>query len=168
MMSPISQNTAPAFIDNRDQTTGNPLVLEAKELHRHYRVGRGMFKGHAELRAVNGASFTLAAGRTLAVVGESGCGKSTLARLVTLIETPTSGSLSIDGIDVASADPATVKAMCIKEDFAVSSMERLPSGGTRVVLVTLDGADALRRALKGKVIDGAVERVPLRQRHEYG
>ncbi|WP_374309198.1 peptide ABC transporter ATP-binding protein [Dongia sp.] len=92
-------------------TAGNPLVLEAQDLHRHYRVNRGLFKGHAELRAVNGASFTLAAGRTLAVVGESGCGKSTLARLVTLIETPTSGSLAIDGVDVASADPEMIKAM---------------------------------------------------------
>ncbi|MGO8070718.1 ATP-binding cassette domain-containing protein, partial [Rhizobium leguminosarum] len=36
-------------------------------------------------------------GKTLAVVGESGCGKSTLARLVTMIENPTSGQLLIDG-----------------------------------------------------------------------
>ncbi|WP_374650763.1 peptide ABC transporter ATP-binding protein [Dongia sp.] len=103
--------TAPAVTDRRDMTAANPLVLEARDLHRHYRVGGGLWKAHAELRAVNGASFTLAAGRTLAVVGESGCGKSTLARLVTLIEQPTSGSLAIDGVDVASADPATIKAM---------------------------------------------------------
>ena len=47
------------------------------------------------------------AGHTLAVVGESGCGKSTLARLLTLIEKPTSGALMIDGEDVADADAAT-------------------------------------------------------------
>jgi dipeptide transport system ATP-binding protein len=110
-MSAQSATAAATVTDKRDMTAGNPLVLEAQDLHRHYRVNRGLFKGHAELRAVNGASFTLAAGRTLAVVGESGCGKSTLARLVTLIETPTSGSLAIDGVDVASADPETIKAM---------------------------------------------------------
>jgi dipeptide transport system ATP-binding protein len=111
MMPAATETATGTIIDIRDQSAGNPLVLEAKELHRHYRVGRGFWKGHAELRAVNGASFTLAAGRTLAVVGESGCGKSTLARLVTLIETPTSGSLAIDGVDVASASPETIKAM---------------------------------------------------------
>ena len=49
-------------------------VLEAQDLQRHYRIGRGWFKPAAVLKAVAGASFTLTAGRTLAVVGESGCG----------------------------------------------------------------------------------------------
>ena len=57
----------------------------------------------ALLKAVAGASFSLTAGRTLAVVGESGCGKSTLARMVTMIEKPTSGPLMIDGTDVVAA-----------------------------------------------------------------
>ena len=56
------------------------------------------------MKALDGVSFTLEAGRTLAVVGESGCGKSTLARLLTLIEPPTAGALLIDGEDVAHAD----------------------------------------------------------------
>ena len=76
-------------------------VLEATGLERHYTVRRGMFRGSAVLQALRGVSFELRAGRTLAVVGESGCGKSTLARLVTLIEPPSAGRLTIDGIDVA-------------------------------------------------------------------
>jgi len=82
----------------------NPLVLEAHELTREYRVRRGLFGAAATVKAVNGVSFTLAAGKTLAVVGESGCGKSTLARLLTMIEPPTSGRLVITGIDVAAAN----------------------------------------------------------------
>jgi dipeptide transport system ATP-binding protein len=78
-------------------------VLEARDLARRYELRRGMFGPSATLKALDGVSFDLAAGRTLAVVGESGSGKSTLARLVTMIEEPSAGSLRIDGVDVAGA-----------------------------------------------------------------
>ncbi len=86
-----------------------PVVLEARDLKRHYTVKRGWF-GKATVKALDGASFTVRAGRTLAVVGESGCGKSTLARVLTMIEPPTGGELMFDGTDVAHADAATRKA----------------------------------------------------------
>jgi len=79
-------------------------VLIARELTRHYRVSRGLFRPAATVQALNGLSFELQAGQTLAVVGESGCGKSTLARALTLIEEPTAGSLQIAGQDVAGTN----------------------------------------------------------------
>lgn len=72
-------------------------VIRAKGLGRDYEVGGGLFKTPGIVRAVNDTSFQIEAGKTLAVVGESGCGKSTLARMVTLIEEPTSGTLEIAG-----------------------------------------------------------------------
>ncbi|MGC7840053.1 peptide ABC transporter ATP-binding protein [Pseudomonas wayambapalatensis] len=87
------------------------VVLSARELTRHYEVSRGLFKGHALVRALNGVSFELEAGKTLAVVGESGCGKSTLARALTLIEEPSSGSLQIAGTEVKGADKAQRKQL---------------------------------------------------------
>ncbi|MEK8033560.1 dipeptide ABC transporter ATP-binding protein [Ideonella sp. DXS29W] len=81
-------------------------VLEARDLRRNYAVSRGWMKGTATVQALAGVSFSVQAGRTLAVVGESGCGKSTLARLLTMIESPTAGQLLIDGKDVAHADAA--------------------------------------------------------------
>ncbi|MFO1068813.1 MAG: dipeptide ABC transporter ATP-binding protein [Geminicoccaceae bacterium] len=79
-------------------------VVAATDLARHYRVGGGLLRGEGTvLRACDGVSFTLDGGRTLAVVGESGCGKSTLARMVTMIEPPTSGALVLDGTDLATA-----------------------------------------------------------------
>src|ERR1700686_866591 len=80
-------------------------------LTRHYAVSRGPFRAKAVVRALDGVSFSVRAGETLAVVGESGCGKSTLARQVTMIERPTSGALKLDGVDVADADRATLKRL---------------------------------------------------------
>ena len=86
-------------------------VLNAQNLTRYYSVSRGAFKEAAILKAVDGASFTLERGKTLAVVGESGCGKSTLARLVTMIELPTSGTLSIGGHNIVGATRETLRAL---------------------------------------------------------
>ncbi|CAN7468876.1 ABC transporter ATP-binding protein [Bosea sp. LjRoot9] len=74
-------------------------VIDARELTQTYPVKRGLFRAPASLQAVSRVSFTVEPGKTLAVVGESGCGKSTLARMATLIETPTSGTLTLDGLD---------------------------------------------------------------------
>ncbi|MDU8944171.1 ABC transporter ATP-binding protein [Ovoidimarina sediminis] len=78
----------------------NAPVITATGLGRDYEVGGTMFAKPKIVRAVAEASFTIAAGKTLAIVGESGCGKSTLARMVTMIEEPTRGSLTIGGTDV--------------------------------------------------------------------
>ena len=92
-------------------TPNGQAVLQGIDLARHYDVKISTFGGHATVRALAGASFELEAGRTLAVVGESGCGKSTLARLVTLIEKPTTGQLLIDGTDVAQASREDLKKL---------------------------------------------------------
>ena len=86
-------------------------ILEARDLTRDYSVSRGAFRSRATIKALSGVSFSLQAGRTLAVVGESGSGKSTLARLLTLIENPTAGALLIDGEDVAHASAAKRKRL---------------------------------------------------------
>lgn len=80
-------------------------VVEVHDLRQVYRIGRGLFRQPDRLQAVAGVSFSVQPGRTLAVVGESGCGKSTLARMVALIEAPTSGRLALGGVDVLSAAP---------------------------------------------------------------
>ena len=52
---------------------------------------------HTTIHAVKDASFSLESGKTIALVGESGSGKSTIARMITCLETPTSGSILFDG-----------------------------------------------------------------------
>lgn len=79
------------------------FALETRNICRDYKIGGGLFSASRALHAVKNVSFQVERGKTLAVVGESGCGKSTLARIISLIDAPTSGELLIDGekIDIA-------------------------------------------------------------------
>ncbi len=87
------------------------MIVEAVDLQRHYVVKRGIFSPPLSLKALGGASFAVEPGKTLAVVGESGCGKSTLARVLTMIEPATSGSLVIDGRRVSDGHEADLRAL---------------------------------------------------------
>jgi dipeptide transport system ATP-binding protein len=86
-------------------------VLEAKNIVRDYHVGGGLFAKPRTIHAVKGVSFSVDKGKTLAIVGESGCGKSTLARIVTMIDAPTSGELFIDGKQVDIAKDGLTREM---------------------------------------------------------
>jgi dipeptide transport system ATP-binding protein len=90
-------------IANQRPAAAHRDVVVADQLSQVYPISRGPLRAPAQLQAVSGVSFTLQAGKTLAVVGESGCGKSTLARMVTLIEKPAAGSLTLGGVDVLQA-----------------------------------------------------------------
>jgi dipeptide transport system ATP-binding protein len=86
-------------------------LLSVADLTRVYPVRVGLRRRKVPLFAVSEVSFTIAPARTLAVVGESGCGKSTLARMVTLLERPTGGTIMLDGRVADPADGATRRAV---------------------------------------------------------
>ncbi len=94
-------------------TQANPAqpVVSANGLRQVYPIHNGFLQKPGALQAVSNVSFSVQAGKTLAVVGESGCGKSTLARMVALIESPTAGELRIGDLDVASATGPERKAL---------------------------------------------------------
>jgi oligopeptide transport system ATP-binding protein len=76
-----------------------PPLLQVRELTKHFPITGGPAGIHTigQVRAVDGVSFDVAAGETLALVGESGCGKSTTGRMLVRLTEPTSGSISFDG-----------------------------------------------------------------------
>lgn len=82
-----------------------PAVLRATGLVKHFTARRGLFgRTQGVIKAVDGVSLELAAGQTLAVVGESGCGKSTLARLLLRLIEPDSGRIELEGQDLSALD----------------------------------------------------------------
>ncbi len=75
-------------------------TLRVRDLTKDYKIRQGSFRSEP-FRAVDAVSFDIPRGKTLALVGESGSGKSTVAKMVLKLEDPTSGSIEIDGIDIA-------------------------------------------------------------------
>jgi len=91
--------------------TATPL-LSVRDLHVHFPVGRGHWRGGAAVvRAVDGVSFDLERGRTLAIVGESGSGKTTTALSVMRLVEPTAGSIHFDGVDVTTLRGAALRVL---------------------------------------------------------
>jgi peptide/nickel transport system ATP-binding protein len=78
-----------------------PPLLQVEGLARTYSLPRERLRGPApQVHALNGVSFSIAAGRSLGIVGESGSGKSTLARLVMALDRPTAGRVLMQGRDL--------------------------------------------------------------------
>ena len=87
-------------------------MLRVRDLVKHFPVRQGLFgRSTSTVRAVDGVSFELAAGKTFAIVGESGCGKSTVARLLLRLIEPTSGQLELDGHDLIAADATAMRRL---------------------------------------------------------
>src|SRR5689334_3609586 len=86
-------------------------LVQAEGLVKHFVARRSLLgRATAHVHAVDGVSFTVEAGKTLALVGESGSGKSTVGRLVLRLIEPTAGSVRFDGQEVFALDVAGTRA----------------------------------------------------------
>src|SRR3954464_9699827 len=86
-------------------------LVEAEGLVKKFVARRSIFgRPTAHVNAVDGVSFTVEAGKTLALVGESGSGKSTVGRLVLRVIEPTAGRMHFDGQDVFALNESHTRA----------------------------------------------------------
>ncbi len=86
-------------------------LLEVTNLVKHFVADRSVFgRPTAFIKAVDGVSFSVDAGKTLALVGESGCGKSTVSRLVLRLIEPDSGQIHFEGRDLLALDANQLRA----------------------------------------------------------
>ena len=101
-------------------------LLRVENLAKEFSVPEpGAWFGNARLRAVDGVSFELEAGKVLGIVGESGSGKSTLGRMVMALEEPTSGRVLFEGQDVAKLPGAALKRL--RRDFQMVFQDPMAS-----------------------------------------
>ena len=110
-----------------------PVVVRVRDLVKTYPLTKGLLfrRNIGEVRAVDGISFELRQGRTLAIVGESGSGKSTTLHEILELTAPQSGSIEVLGTDVAALTSASRRALrrdiqVIFQDPAASLDPRLP------------------------------------------
>jgi ABC-type oligopeptide transport system ATPase subunit len=132
-------------------------LVEAEGLVKHFVARRTVFgRPLTHVQAVDGVSFTVEAGKTLALVGESGSGKSTVGRLVLRLIEPTAGRVSFHGTEVFTLDPAGTRAyrrnaQLVFQDpyaFATSAARRRADGDGRTgaALCAAVSARILRRS----------------------
>jgi len=130
-------------------------TLEARNLVKDFKLRSGLKT--SILHAVKDVSFTLSAGRTVALVGESGSGKSTIARMLMKLERPTSGEILLDGAETGERgrDIARYRAdvqMVFQDPFAslnpFHSIAHHLERPLRLNLPELSGAEVRERALE--------------------
>jgi oligopeptide transport system ATP-binding protein len=89
------------------------MLIRADNLAKHYPIMGGFFgnKVAGQVRAVDGVSFTIERGETLALVGESGCGKSTTGRLLTRLIEPTAGTVRFENTEISELGAEALRAV---------------------------------------------------------
>ncbi|MBE9516845.1 MAG: ATP-binding cassette domain-containing protein, partial [Proteobacteria bacterium] len=154
------------------------LLLTATDLQVHFPIQRGVFKRTVGyVKAVDGVSFLLAAGRTLALVGESGCGKTTAGKALLRLIEPTAGEVEYAGVNLSTLDKPAMRA--VRSDMQIIFQDPYASLNPRMLVgdIIEEGMKALGvitdPAVRKQRVDELLERVglpassALRYPHEF-
>jgi oligopeptide/dipeptide ABC transporter ATP-binding protein len=147
-------------------TAAATLVLDVQGLRKHFPIQRGLLRRTvAEVKAVDGVSFTIAPGETLCLVGESGCGKSTVGKLVLRFIEPTDGRVVLNGVDITGLDQDRMRrhrrnAQMVFQDPYASLNPKLTAG--TIVAEPLENFEKLAASEREARVAAVLERVGLR------
>ena len=146
--------------------TGAPVLLEVRKLRKHYPTQQGWLgRSGGQVRAVDGVSFSIAAGETLGLVGESGCGKSTTAKLILRLQDPSAGEIlwngrQIGGLNQADMRPVRRELQAVFQDPYSSLNPRIRAAD--IVAEPLRNYETLTTSQARERVAGLFERVGLR------
>ncbi|MDE2598120.1 MAG: ABC transporter ATP-binding protein [Rhodocyclaceae bacterium] len=129
-----AENTAPPATAAHETPPPASPLLEVRDLKVHFPIRKGLLQrtvGHVP--AVDGISFSLQAGRTLALVGESGCGKTTAGKAILQLVQPTAGSVQLGGVELtglagSELQPLRAQAQMVFQDPFASLNPRMRIG----------------------------------------
>jgi peptide/nickel transport system ATP-binding protein len=138
-------------------------LLSVRDLKVHFPIRRGILQrtvGH--VRAVDGVSLDIRAGRTLALVGESGCGKTTAGKAVLRLIEPTAGSVTLGGQDVGAASGAALRELRAQMQMVFQDPYGSLNPRMRVGEIIAEGMSALKRMGGDEAVRALLEQVGLR------
>lgn len=143
-----------------------PVLLEVRDLCKHFPTGQSWLgRGGKLVRAVDGVSFSIAAGETLGLVGESGCGKSTTGKLILRLLEPTAGEIfwrgqAIGNLSQAEMRPVRRELQAVFQDPYSSLNPRIRAGD--IVAEPLRNFESLSAAQARERVAHLFEKVGLR------
>jgi oligopeptide/dipeptide ABC transporter ATP-binding protein len=109
---PPTAPSAPHPERTPDSQAGAHPLVSVRDLHVRFPIAQGVFRWRVGwVRAVDGVSFTVARGETLALVGESGCGKTTTGRALLRLIATSAGQIAFDGVDVLTLRPEPLRRL---------------------------------------------------------
>ena len=136
-------------------------LIDVRDVKRGFRVKQGLFGAALQVAAIDGVSFSVAAGDVLGIVGESGCGKSTLARVILGLLPPSAGEVLVDGRRVAEMD-RKARARLIQPVFQDPFSSLNPRRRVRdIVAMPLDAQGDRAATEIARRVDAILERVGL-------